>query len=154
PKAPDRSRGGHAGGRDGGRRPAPPGAHRARPATRADERTPRRARTVSALCIARRGRAGDPGLWRGPPVPNTGASTGVEERGELGGIPDREIAVAIIHQGMNLSRLSRQLLDLWDPLLQLILIVKVPEPLQHAHIGLVPRFGPPPVKPDHSKIAC
>src|SRR5438876_766911 len=67
--------------------------------------------------------------------------TWIEELRELGGVVHGFVPVAVVHQEMDLFRALSDLSDLWEPLLELLLLVGVIEALGGREPRLFPVLG-------------
>src|SRR5437764_9579804 len=75
-----------------------------------------------------------------------------QQPGDLGRVVDGVVAVAVVHEDVDLLGRARQLLDAGEPLLELRRLVAVPEPVRRAgHVGR-PRLGVAAVEADDGQI--
>src|SRR5215218_1817514 len=71
-----------------------------------------------------------------------------QHRGELARVRRAVVRVAVVHENVRVLRAARRLEDARDPLLELLAVVQVPEPLDgRAPLHVLPRRGPPTVEP-------
>src|SRR5919106_1719016 len=76
----------------------------------------------------------------------------VEHRAEVPSVPHGEVPIAIVHQDVRLPGVGGQAFDLGNPLLELILLVVVPEALARALALRLPCLGIPAVEPNHGDV--